>query len=106
MVAEGPARSSPCTPNTPIPRLSNATEPTMHEALIDGELCDGCQDCMELCRYDAIDLVRIPPSKRMKAKVDPDRCCGCFLCAPSCPQHGIDMIRLGRTTSYAAAVAG
>ena len=78
----------------------------MHEALIDSELCDGCQDCMELCRYDAIDLVRIPPSKRLKARVDPERCCGCFLCAPSCPQHGIDMIRLGRAQGYAVAVAG
>ena len=66
----------------------------MREARIDTELCDGCQECMELCRYDAIDLVRVPKSKRLKAQVNPDRCCGCHLCAPNCPQQGIAMDRL------------
>ncbi len=63
----------------------------MREAEIDPDLCDGCQDCIEQCLYDAIDLVRIPPSKRLKAYVDPDICVGCHACAPSCPLHVIAM---------------
>ena len=63
----------------------------MQEAEVDQELCDGCQDCVEVCVYDAIDMVRFGRAKRLKAKVDPDRCCGCHLCPPLCPQHGIAM---------------
>ena len=64
----------------------------MREAWIDIDRCDGCQDCIEYCVYDAIRLVRIPPSKRLKATVEADRCCGCFACAhPVCPQDGIEL---------------
>jgi Pyruvate/2-oxoacid:ferredoxin oxidoreductase delta subunit len=64
----------------------------MHEACIDAALCDGCQDCIEYCVYDAIALVRMPPSKRLKAVVDLDRCCGCLACGPPvCPQDGIEL---------------
>jgi Na+-translocating ferredoxin:NAD+ oxidoreductase RNF subunit RnfB len=67
----------------------------MHEAQIESALCDGCQDCLESCVYDAIMLVRIPPSKRLKAVVDLDRCCGCLACAPPiCPQDGIELRRI------------
>ena len=67
----------------------------MREAQVEAELCDGCQDCIDQCRYEALNLVRTPPSKRLKAKVDPDRCCGCHACEPYCPQHGIAMNWLG-----------
>lgn len=63
----------------------------MREAEIDAELCDGCQDCIEQCPYDAIDMVRGARGKRLKAVVDPITCCGCLACAESCPQHGIEM---------------
>jgi MinD superfamily P-loop ATPase len=64
----------------------------MREACIDSSLCDGCQDCLEVCVYDAVTLVRIPPSKRLTAIVDPDRCCGCKLCDhPLCPQDAIEL---------------
>lgn len=64
----------------------------MLEAWIDSDLCDGCQDCIEYCVYDAIALVRIPPSKRLKAVVDLETCCGCHACGPPvCPQGGIEL---------------
>ncbi|MCC6382812.1 MAG: hypothetical protein IT304_09895 [Dehalococcoidia bacterium] len=65
----------------------------MHEARVDAELCDGCQDCLEVCVYDAIALVRFPPSRRLKAVVDPVRCCGCMACGPPlCPRDGIELV--------------
>ncbi len=67
----------------------------MREALVDLAVCDGCQDCIESCWYDAIDLIRAPKAKRLKAWVDPDRCCGCNYCEPRCPQGGIVMIWVG-----------
>lgn len=64
----------------------------MREAYVDSSLCDGCQDCLECCVYDAVTLVRIPPAKRLKAVVDLERCCGCLLCGPPlCPQDGIEL---------------
>ncbi len=66
----------------------------MREAEIDAGLCDGCQDCIDVCCYDAIALVRIAAEKRLKAWVDPQRCCGCNLCPDSCPQGGIEMVPL------------
>lgn len=68
----------------------------MREAEVDPERCDGCQDCIEECAYDAVQMVRVGGSKRLKARVDPDRCCGCHACAVICPLHGIVMNWLGR----------
>jgi len=62
------------------------------QAQVDTDLCDGCQDCIDLCYFDAIALVRLPKQKRMKAAIDLDRCCGCNNCSPSCPQEGIIMV--------------
>lgn len=70
----------------------------MQEAAIDTEVCDGCQDCLEVCVYDAIALRRVPPSRRLKAVVEADRCCGCLACGPPlCPQGGITLVPLRPT---------
>jgi len=75
----------------------------MREAQVNAELCDGCQDCIEVCRYDAIRLVRRRPAKRLVAEVDPETCCGCIECEDACPQHGIIMRWLGyREPDWAA----
>ena len=66
----------------------------MREAEVNAELCDGCQDCIEVCRYDAIHLVR-RTLKRMVAQVDSETCCGCLECEGACPQHGIVLHWLG-----------
>lgn len=67
----------------------------MREAEVDPELCDGCQDCVEECDYDAVEMVRMPGARRLIARVDPERCCGCHACAPACSLHGIAMNWLG-----------
>ena len=66
----------------------------MREAYVNLDLCDGCQECVDECRYEAIFLARTPGSKRLKAQVDLEFCCGCHACAVICPQHGIDMVLL------------
>lgn len=67
----------------------------MREAVVDPELCDGCQDCIDECVYDAVEMVHAAGSKRLKARVDPARCCGCHACEGVCALHGIDMRWLG-----------
>jgi NAD-dependent dihydropyrimidine dehydrogenase PreA subunit len=61
------------------------------EAEVDPDLCDGCQECIDRCNYDAIDMVRSSAAKRLAALVDPERCWGCGACVTGCPQEAIDM---------------
>lgn len=61
------------------------------EARVDPELCTGCQVCVDRCQFDAIDLVKVPGSKKMKAVVDPAKCGGCGVCVLKCEPSAISM---------------
>ena len=54
------------------------------EASVDPELCSGCGECVELCRFDAIDD---------RFQVNPFLCEGCGVCADNCPEGAIRMER-------------
>lgn len=67
------------------------------EAVIDQEQCDGCQDCIERCMFDAIELIKPEgkakaakktgkKSKKMKATVDSEKCWGCGVCFFACDE--------------------
>ncbi|OFW65369.1 MAG: hypothetical protein A2V52_00975, partial [Actinobacteria bacterium RBG_19FT_COMBO_54_7] len=55
------------------------------EAVIDGERCTACGDCVERCPAGAIELEEIAISDR-------DRCLGCGLCTTTCPASTISVI--------------
>ncbi len=57
-------------------------------AEIDSELCGGCENCLSVCRYDAIlpDTDHIPVMK-----IDPMACDGCAACVYACPNQAIQM---------------
>ncbi|HCU08580.1 MAG TPA: ferredoxin [Clostridiales bacterium] len=48
--------------------------------------CIGYGDCVEVCKYDAINICN------GVALVNRDNCVGCNMCAKECPQRIIDMI--------------
>ena len=48
-----------------------------------GSCCDGCGQCEDVCREEAI-AVRDGLAKRL-----PERCVGCGACAGACPQNAI-----------------
>ncbi len=54
-----------------------------HEAVIDAESCQGCGQCVQLCRFDAI------RSNGDRYQVDPWRCEGCKVCVALCPAGAI-----------------
>ena len=54
------------------------------EALIDNDICTGCSECIELCRFDAIDD---------RFQVNHFLCEGCGVCADNCPEGAIRMER-------------
>jgi len=50
-------------------------------------VCDGCQDCVEICFFGAIEMKQDPPGKKLKAEVDPAKCYGCGACVVACSPH-------------------
>ena len=48
--------------------------------------CLGCGDCMDVCRFGAIELVD------GVAKIIPEKCTGCQACVKACPKQIIKMI--------------
>jgi len=75
------------------PNLHLVSEPTLehrasftagHVARIDPDLCVGCGDCRELCRFDAISGPD-DPNRTAPFSVAPLRCEGCGVCVHFCP---------------------
>jgi electron transport complex protein RnfB len=71
--------------------LSKRVAKSRFAAVADKELCNGCQQCLDRCQFDAVDLVPIEGSKKHKAKVDTDKCWGCGLCVITCETGALAM---------------
>lgn len=57
-------------------------------AVVDGERCQGCGRCFDVCRFGAI----LPPADEREAySVDPTACEGCAACVYQCPEDAIHM---------------
>jgi len=62
-----------------------------YEAKVDQDTCDGCQNCIDNCNFDAISMVKVLGSKKLKAQVDPEACYGCGCCFMVCEPKAISM---------------
>ncbi len=54
------------------------------EAEIDAEKCTACGTCVDLCRFDALEL-------QEKARLKPFSCEGCGVCSQFCPEEAISL---------------
>jgi len=61
------------------------------QAEMDQELCNGCQICVERCMFGAIEMAKVPGSKKLKAVVDPEKCFGCGVCVLKCEPDALSM---------------
>ncbi|MDM7999353.1 MAG: 4Fe-4S dicluster domain-containing protein [Dehalococcoidia bacterium] len=64
--------------------LDRILEKAHVRAGVDHALCNGCQDCIERCFFGAIEMQRVPQSKKLKAVVNTDKCFGCGVCVLGC----------------------
>jgi ferredoxin len=69
--------------------------PSRFEATVMQEKCVGCQECVERCSFESIEMVKVPGSKKMKAKIKAGDCYGCGVCVVGCKEKAIrfDLVR-------------
>ncbi len=63
--------------------------PSRYRARVDSESCIGCQNCVERCFFGAIEMRKVPGSKKLKAFVSEEKCMGCGLCVIGCEQKAL-----------------
>jgi len=56
-------------------------------AAYDGDLCVGCEACIERCQMDALTMAD------GRAALNTDRCIGCGLCVSACPSGALTLAR-------------
>ncbi len=71
--------------------IEQILEKSRFRAKVDQDLCTGCQDCVERCFFEAIEMEKSPSSKKLKATIDEGKCFGCGLCAIVCEPEAITM---------------
>ena len=71
--------------------LANFLAESRYEAVIDQEACDGCQNCLDNCNFDAIEMVKSVGSKKLKAQVNAEACYGCGCCFMVCENQAISL---------------
>ncbi len=69
--------------------LDKSLAKSRFEAVVDQELCNGCQVCVDRCQFDAIEMVKPAGSKKYKAAIDPEKCWGCGICVIKCKPNAL-----------------
>lgn len=64
-------------------------EPNRFEARVDEDICTGCQDCVEKCPFEAIEMRPSANSKKLKAHIISENCKGCGVCIVGCEQKAM-----------------
>jgi len=66
-------------------------EKSRYQSFVDQELCNGCQICVERCYFKAIDMVKVPGTRILKASIDAEKCHGCGACVVKCPTEALTL---------------
>ena len=80
-------------------RLRQLYAPSRYLAVVDEDKCTGCQDCLDRCFFNAIDMRKTFNSKKKKAHVIKDYCMGCGSCVVGC-KHGALTFELVRPPEH------
>jgi Pyruvate/2-oxoacid:ferredoxin oxidoreductase delta subunit len=64
-------------------------EPNRFLAAVDEDKCTGCQDCLEKCPFNAVEMRKTAGSKKLKAHIVAENCKGCGVCVVGCKQRAL-----------------
>jgi len=79
--------------------------PSRFQSVVDVDLCNGCQVCVDRCPFGAIEMVKVADSRKLKASVDPEICMGCGACVIKCPTDAVTL-KLVRPPEYIPLTTG
>jgi Na+-translocating ferredoxin:NAD+ oxidoreductase subunit B len=78
---------------------TDLVDPNRFLAAVNEDLCSGCQDCVEKCQFNAIEMLKPAGSKKLKAHIDKEKCKGCGVCVVGCKQKAL-RLELVRPPEY------
>jgi ferredoxin len=70
-------------------RLRQLYAPSRYLATVDTDKCAGCQECVERCFFNAIEMRLTMGSKKKKAYIRRDNCMGCGSCVVGCKHSAL-----------------
>jgi len=73
--------------------IGNSWAKSRYLAVVDQDKCTGCQDCVDRCQFDAIEMVRVKTATtkkgkkgKLKSSIDEENCWGCGVCVLACDE--------------------
>ena len=70
-------------------RMHELYTPSRFQPVVDQESCNGCQECVERCPFDAMEMEKQQDSKKLKAHLIEKECMGCGVCVVGCEQKAL-----------------
>jgi Pyruvate/2-oxoacid:ferredoxin oxidoreductase delta subunit len=70
-------------------KIHEIMSPSRYRPSVDQEKCAGCQTCFKFCPFHAIEMEKVPGSKKMKARVIEAECMGCGVCVLQCNKQAL-----------------
>ena len=67
--------------------IANVVARSSYVNQVDDLVCNGCEDCIEYCQFDALSM-----NDEMIAEVNTVRCVGCGVCVPVCSTGALGMV--------------
>ena len=83
-----------CLVLNPTIRAGNVHQvlaPSRFLVKVDNERCNGCEECVPRCFFDAIEMKELPGFDTPKAVINAEKCVGCGLCVLKCGPGAMTM---------------